>query len=210
MAREMKAETEASVRPLESNYDPGFYASFWIYPIAEALSSVYIPLTTPVQCTHIYTIQSFLGAYHMQLGFKHVDLHFRKRFPVKGAYKTDPQAVIEFSKSADYYQQAAEKFPEDDEERAYFLAIALEALWWSNAALRITLPICRKIRGAMSKSVRIWEFSKHARSKRNVNCEEAIRFLAEGERKLAAGKVTLDSVLMPPEMVSSLALLNPR
>jgi hypothetical protein len=38
MARELKTETEASERSPLCALDPGFYASFWVYPIAEALS----------------------------------------------------------------------------------------------------------------------------------------------------------------------------
>jgi hypothetical protein len=38
LAREMKAETEASELPPDWLLDPGFYASFWKYPVAEALS----------------------------------------------------------------------------------------------------------------------------------------------------------------------------
>ncbi|KAJ7755027.1 hypothetical protein DFH07DRAFT_773572 [Mycena maculata] len=163
------------------NLDPGFYASFWIYPIAEALT--------------------ILGAYHMQLGLARIDQHILKRFPVKGQVTSDPQAIIDFSHSAQYYQQAAEKFPEDDEHRAYFLAVALQALWWSEASLRITLPLCRKIRVATSKSVRIWEFSQNALTKRNHNCDEAVRFLADCERKLAAGEATLESALMPSDLL---------
>ncbi|KAJ7508705.1 hypothetical protein B0H11DRAFT_1966374 [Mycena galericulata] len=178
MAREMKAETEASARPPDWYLDPGFYASFWIYPIAEALS--------------------ILGAYHMQLGFKIVDRDFCQSSE-GDIFKPDPQAAIDFSRSAEYYQQAAEKYPEDDEQRAYFLAIALEALWWSYAPLRTTLPVCRSIQVAMSKSVQIWEFSQNA--ERNTKSEEAVQFLAYCEKELATGKATLDSSLMPQDLM---------
>jgi hypothetical protein len=52
MARDLKAETEASGRPPSTDLDPGFYASFWIYPIAEALSYVDVRFTATA-CSHI-------------------------------------------------------------------------------------------------------------------------------------------------------------
>ncbi|KAJ7109814.1 hypothetical protein C8R44DRAFT_263484 [Mycena epipterygia] len=170
LARELKAETEASIRPPDWALDPGFFASFWIYPIAEALS--------------------ILGWYHMQLGLKCID---QEDF--------NDQAVIDFSKSSQYYVQAAEKYPEDDEHHPYFLAIALEALWWGDAPLRVTLPLCRKIRTAMSKPVQIWEFSQNSMKKRNSNCKDAVRFLIECEQKLAKGEATLESALMPSDLM---------
>ncbi|KAJ6523561.1 hypothetical protein B0H19DRAFT_648739 [Mycena capillaripes] len=174
MARDLKAETEASVRPPDWTLDPGFYASFWIYPVAEALS--------------------VLGWYHMQLGFKRTDK--KKAF--------DPDAVDDLSKSSHYYIQAAEKHPTDDEQHPYFLAVALEALWWSGAALRATLPVCRKISTAMPQAAKIWEFSQMSLNKRNANCFEAVEFLANCERKLARGTLTLDTVLIPPNMMESI------
>ncbi|KAJ7651523.1 hypothetical protein DFH06DRAFT_545632 [Mycena polygramma] len=170
MARDLKAETEASVRSPDCDHDPGFYASFWIYPIGEALS--------------------VLGWCHMQLGFRTMDVK-------KGFH---PLAAKDFSKSSEYYIQAAEKHPIDDEQHPYFLAVALEALWWSGAPLRATLPICRRIRAANPKAAKIWEFSQMARNRRNANTLEAVHFLTNCEKKLAEGTATLDSNLMPPDL----------
>ncbi|KAJ7492236.1 hypothetical protein FB451DRAFT_522879 [Mycena latifolia] len=171
MARELIAETEASVRTPDCLRDPGFYASFWIYPVAEALS--------------------ILGWCHMQLGLERID---RKM-------DLGPETVMNFRESSRYYIQAAEKYPEDEEERPYMLAVALEALWWSNAPLQVTLPLCRKIRAAMSGPVQIWEFSQMSMNKRNANCEEAVRFLNECDRKLADGIATLEDTLMPSDLM---------
>lgn len=127
----------------------------------------------------------------MQLGLKCID---QEDF--------SDQAAIDFSKSAQYYIQAAETYPEDDEHRPYFLAVALEALWWGDAPLRVTLPLCRKIRTAMPKPVHIWEFSQNSMKKRNANCEEAVRFLTECEQKLVKGEATLENALMPSDLVN--------
>ncbi|KAJ6601431.1 hypothetical protein DFH09DRAFT_563402 [Mycena vulgaris] len=172
LARDLKAETQASVRPPDWLLDPGFYASFWIYPVAEALS--------------------ILGWCHMQLGFQ----------PIDRKMEVDREAIDNFTRSSQYYIQAAEKYPTDDEHRPHLLAVALEALWWSKAPLRVTLPLCRKIRTAMPKPAQIWEFSQMTLNRRNANCEEAVQFLNVCEQKLATGTVTLESALRPPDLVS--------
>jgi len=177
MARDLKAETEASERSPDCAIDPGFYASFWIYPVAEALS--------------------YLGWYHMQVGLRCVD---KKK-------DLDPAAAADFLKAAQYYIQAAEKHPIDDEQHPYFLAVALEALWWSGAPLRDTLPVCRKIRAAMPQAAKIWEFSQMSINKRNFNCQDAVEFLADAERKLEQGTVTLDQGLMPSDLLARRAAM---
>ncbi|KAJ7687386.1 hypothetical protein B0H17DRAFT_687044 [Mycena rosella] len=173
MARDLIAETQASVRNPACLQDPGFFASFWIYPVAEGLS--------------------ILGWYHMQLGLQHFDK--------TGDIDLGEEAVVNFHQSSRYYIQAAGKYPEDDEERPHMLAVALEALWWGAAPLRVTLPLCRKIRAAMPKPVPIWEFSSKSLNKRNANCAEAVRFLDDCERQLADGTATLESALMPLDLM---------
>ncbi|KAJ6623062.1 hypothetical protein B0H10DRAFT_2213760 [Mycena sp. CBHHK59/15] len=169
MARDMKAETEASRRPPDWALDPGFYASFWIYPVAEALA--------------------ILGWHHMQLGFRQLE------------GKVSGDRVTTFTQSSKYYVEAAEKYPEDDEHRPYFLAVALEALWWAGSPLRETLPLCRKIRDVMPKSAELWEFSQMSRNNRNANCKEAVLFLSDCEKKIASGKATLESDLLPSDLL---------
>ncbi|KAJ7204436.1 hypothetical protein GGX14DRAFT_460408, partial [Mycena pura] len=97
MARDLKTETETSVR-LESVelLDYGFSAAFWIYPIAEALS--------------------ILGWYHMQVGFQHMD---------STEESSNKRSADEFLQSSQYYIQAAEKYPADDENHPFFLAVAV-------------------------------------------------------------------------------------
>ncbi|KAF7337581.1 Small glutamine-rich tetratricopeptide repeat-containing protein beta [Mycena sanguinolenta] len=167
MARDLKTETEASELTPECAGDSGFHGSFWIYPIAEALS--------------------FLGWYHMQLGLRCIDAQ----------KDLDPEAAADFSKSANYYIQAAEKFPMDEGEHPHLLAVALEALWWSGATLEDTLPLCRKIRTVMPQAAMIWEFSPSWKKQR---CQDAINFLAEAERQLAEGTWSLDDAAMPSDM----------
>jgi hypothetical protein len=127
----------------------------------------------------------------MQLGFNRID----------GKKDFDPAAAVDFLQSSQYYVQAAEQYPDDDEERPYFLAVALEALWWAEAPLDSTLPLCRKIRAAMAKPAQIWEFSQMSLNKRNANCHEAVQFLDDCEKKLVEGTATLDDALMPPDLM---------
>ncbi|KAJ6520221.1 hypothetical protein C8R45DRAFT_954334 [Mycena sanguinolenta] len=174
MARDHKTETEVSEPTPDCAGDSGFYASFWIYPIAEALS--------------------FLGWYHMQLGLRCIDAE----------EDLDPEAAVDFSKSAQYYIQAAEKFPADDEEHPNLLAVALEALWWGGATLEDTLPLCRKIRAAMPQATMIWGFSPSWKKQR---CQDAIEFLADAEKQLAEGTLSLDDAAMPSDLMERRAAM---
>ncbi|KAJ7750192.1 hypothetical protein B0H16DRAFT_1887816 [Mycena metata] len=171
LAEELKAETEASPRTPESYVDPGFYGSFWVYPVAEALS--------------------IIGWYHMQLGLRRVDK--KQDF--------DPEADADFLKSSEYYIQAAEKYPTDDEKHPYFLAVAVDALWWGGAKLEVVLPLCRKIRAAMPEADAIWECSQMAKTNRNANCRESILFLEKCEDEIAEGTLSLDMALAPSDLL---------
>lgn len=170
LARELMAETEASVRPPDYLLNPGFYASFWIYPAAEALS--------------------IIGWYHMQLGLQRID----------SKLDLDQEAVKTFRQASQYYIQAADRYPEDEEERPSMLAVALEALWWSETPLRETLPLCRRIRAAMSKSATLWKSSQKSVTNQNAKCKDAVQFLIACEKELAEGTATLDSTLVPTDL----------
>lgn len=133
----------------------------------------------------------------------------------------DPASADDFEKSAQYYIQAADKYPSgalpaffspttsgsmtrlrlpDDEQRPYMLAVAVEALWWSGAPLRDTLPLCRRVQAAMPEAAGIWERSQMGRGG-NPICKSAVEFLASTERQLAEGTATLDEALMPADLV---------
>ncbi|KAK7063882.1 TPR-region domain-containing protein [Favolaschia claudopus] len=172
IARNLKAETEMSEGSPYCALDTGFYASFWIYPIADALS--------------------VLGWYHMQLGLRSVD----------ATNSLESASRDDFFEAAKYYIQSAEKYPEDDEKHPHMLAVALEGLWWGGAPLRETLPVCRNIRATMPKVMKIWQNSSMFMNLRNANCFEAIAFLKEAEEKLAEGVYSLDNAYMPADMAA--------
>ncbi|KAJ7292922.1 hypothetical protein C8J57DRAFT_10258 [Mycena rebaudengoi] len=171
MARDLKAATEISELQPECLLDPGFHLSFWVYPLAEALST--------------------LGWYHMQLG----------HLQITSGNADSEEASSNFSQSSKYYIQSAEKYPEDDEHRPYFLAVALEAHWWAESPLRVTLPLCRAIRAAMPGPQELWANSQMTMNKQNANCHEALEFLVHAEKQIALGKATLNTALRPVDLM---------
>ncbi|RDB28593.1 Serine/threonine-protein phosphatase 5 [Hypsizygus marmoreus] len=106
-----------------------------------------------------------------------------------------------FVGSAAYYFKAANLLPEDEEYHAYYFKIALEALWWSGAPLKVTLPLCAKIREAIPKMKKIWEHSQMAK-KRDRSLGQALAFEAEFRRKVETGEVSESIVARPEEMES--------
>ncbi|KAL0951840.1 hypothetical protein HGRIS_008501 [Hohenbuehelia grisea] len=122
-----------------------------------------------------------IGWYHMQRAFMTEDV--------------DDQ-LKDFIESANNYIEAAETYPSDDEYHPYFLAIALEAYWHSSAPLRVTLPICERIRTALPDVNRIWEKSQMA-SERNIRVQQALDFEVNARKSLREGTATMDDMLKP-------------
>ncbi|KAJ7070652.1 hypothetical protein C8F01DRAFT_1362514 [Mycena amicta] len=105
----------------------------------------------------------------------------------------------EFSTAARFYMRAAEAYPEDEEERPFLLYSAAEMLWQSKSPLRLTLPVCRRIRDSMATADTIWGGTRGgAASNRAENCQKAIGFLLDCERKIAEGTLSLDDTKVPP------------
>ncbi|KAJ7150348.1 hypothetical protein C8R46DRAFT_1198415 [Mycena filopes] len=171
LAEDFRVQTEASPRTPDCDVDPGFYGSFWVYPVAESLS--------------------ILGWYYMQLGFRRVDA--KRDF--------DREADDDFLKSAEYYIKAAQAHPIDDEQHPFFFAVAVECFWWAGAALHDILPVCRQIRAAMPEAAKIWEYSQMAKNNRNYNCYEAISFLEDCEEKIEEGTLTSEMSVAPPDLL---------
>jgi hypothetical protein len=64
-----------------------------------------------------------------------------------------------YGQAAKYYTEAADTYLEDDENHVYFLKIALEAHWWRGDPVKITLPLCTRIRSAIPEMMKIWELA---------------------------------------------------
>ncbi|KAF7302651.1 TPR-REGION domain-containing protein [Mycena chlorophos] len=169
LAQDLKDETDASERPTSFN-GQGFFAAFWIYPKAQALSVV--------------------AWAHMQRGLE-LTLKADEADDSEEAEAAIVASCQEFSASYKLYVEAAEAYPPDDESRPYLLAIALEALFRGHAPIRLTLPLARRVRDAIPQAKEIWEASMKSKQT-TAKYDEASQFIAECERQLAKGAWTLD------------------
>ncbi|RDB29131.1 Small glutamine-rich tetratricopeptide repeat-containing protein beta [Hypsizygus marmoreus] len=117
---------------------------------------------------------AILGWYHMQLATASEDMDYKNEHWVE---------------AADYYIQAANLLPQDEEYHAYYLKVALEAFWWSLAPLRVTLPLCARIRDAIPKMKQVWEYSQMAKE-RDWSLGQALVFEAEFKAKVETGEIS--------------------
>ena len=122
---------------------------------------------------------------------------------MQSAFETEGNdtSIKFFEEAAVYYTKAAETFLKDDENYAYFLKIALEAYWWLDSPLNITLPMAERIREALPEIKKIWEFSASS-TKYNVTLRQALVFEAISE-----GTVILETIVRPEDMVNTNASL---
>ncbi|KZP31804.1 hypothetical protein FIBSPDRAFT_1037356 [Athelia psychrophila] len=100
-------------------------------------------------------------------------------------------------KSANFYLEAAEKFPEDDEKHAFYLNCAVENFFMSGTEARVTLGLLKRIRLAIPKMNKIWAesaMSKQGREKIFARALETEKELLAG---VASGQFTLSDKPMP-------------
>jgi hypothetical protein len=71
-----------------------------------------------------------------------------------------------------------------------FLAISAEAYWRRGTALRVTLPLCERIREGFKESAYIWE--AHYKNKGSAPIDQCLAFYEEWNERVAKGEVTLD------------------
>ncbi|KAA1479181.1 hypothetical protein DENSPDRAFT_846114 [Dentipellis sp. KUC8613] len=86
------------------------------------------------------------GFYYMQAGIA-----------LSSNEDTRNQGLFALGRAHEFYSKGAEKYPPDDERRLYFLAVALLALFRSQAPLEKTLPCIAHIREARDAAKQIWE-----------------------------------------------------
>jgi hypothetical protein len=106
-----------------------------------------------------------------------------------------------YAQAAKYYTNAAESHFEDDEKHACFLKIALDAHWWRGDPLKITLPLCTRIRKAITEMKKIWEFSADSKGF-EPQFRVVLAFETEFRKQLSEGKMTSDNVARPEYTVS--------
>lgn len=117
------------------------------------------------------------------------------------ATEDEKGAKLEFARSAKYYMQAAQSYPEDEENVPYFLHVALEAYWWHGKTLREVIPLLHQIRDAIPKITRIWGNSEFS-SLRDTKFKLGLEFLSRCEQALADGTITLNNIVKPEIIVS--------
>ena len=112
----------------------------------------------------------------------------------------DETSMKHFAEAAEQYITAAELFMKDDENYAYFLKIALEAHWWQNSPLKVTLPLVKRIREALPEINKIWEYSMFSKQL-STTLQQAFVFEKECQKSILKGAMTLDSSARPVDMV---------
>ncbi|KAH9474765.1 Small glutamine-rich tetratricopeptide repeat-containing protein 2 [Psilocybe cubensis] len=132
---------------------------------------------------------STLAWHYMQLGHK-------------ATTADDAQAA--YSQSADYYMQAAQIYPPDEEQMLIYYKVAVEAYWFSpeGKTLEEVLPTLMTIYERLPHVVRIWEHSALA-SSRDSQVVYALDFMTRCGEALESGKITKKSFVRPKDMVSA-------
>lgn len=131
-------------------------------------------------------------------------------------YNTLKEGREIWKRSAEYYIQAADLYPEDDEyhacrimfsfnrqSRAYccvsgYLLVGLNAFFSSGAPLKTTLPIMERLQTAVPVMERIWKHSPLAGEEdRAERFRMTLWFAEDVSKALAHGQVTLDDEILP-------------
>ena len=120
-----------------------------------------------------------------------------------------------YLKCGDFYLQAADKLPDDDEEHACKFKVKYDifndphiAVGFLNCAvenhfrcgskpLRETLPILARIRLLIPKIKRIWGLSAMSKQGRDQILDQATMMEKEALEMIEKGKFTLDDCMMP-------------
>ncbi|KAL0951839.1 hypothetical protein HGRIS_008500 [Hohenbuehelia grisea] len=109
-----------------------------------------------------------------------------------------------YDKAFEAYMKSADLFPEDDEHHVYFLEVALNTRWLTKAPLKETLPICKRIRIAMPKMMRIWEFSAMSK-RRDPPLQVALEYEADAQKVLYNALAALEQSFDPASIKDFLA-----
>lgn len=121
---------------------------------------------------------SMLGWYHMQTAFQST---------------VAEDQYLHYTKSATYYTDAAECFPEDDEHHCTFLKIALEAYTFRGTPVKQVLALCKRIRLAIPKMKAIWEVSSFSQGGGDKLLQQALDMEMKLQRNILEGQINPDS-----------------
>ncbi|KAI0045848.1 hypothetical protein FA95DRAFT_82893 [Auriscalpium vulgare] len=113
-------------------------------------------------------------------------------------YKDLEEARTLLRKAAEFYFEAAKKFPRDDENHVWYLKIGLDAQWSAGTPMKACLPIVTRIRAAIPEMFKIWEYSSMAQGGREKTLQDVLDFEDFVLAEVALGKASIDDELLPP------------
>lgn len=167
----------------------GVHASFWLHPKGHALA--YVPPPSP-NC--VFLANRMLTTTYSVLGW----LYLQAGGTAPRSQVAERRSLLQ--KGAEYYLQAAETFPPDDECHVKFLRMALECRFLEGRRpLREMLPLCQRIRKAMPAALKIWEVTAISEGFLDWD-KELENFEREHNEAIAKGVETLDTVAFLPSM----------
>jgi len=124
---------------------------------------------------------AMMGYYHGQLGDQ--------------AAETDEEKRSHYMLAAEKYAEAAMMYPEDDEQRAWYLSCAMGHMWKCPVPIRALVTIGEKLRAAAPKMRRIWENSQLAKGGRDKSIKFNLDKVDEALAAVSQGKVSLDDYM---------------
>ena len=119
--------------------------------------------------------------------------------------KTAEDAQALFTQSAEYYQQAAEGLPLDEEYAAVYFNAALEAHWWmpESQPIVVTLTFVARVQQSFEAYRNLWEHSPIAKE-RDPQIHHALGFGLDCFAALAQGRIVESDIVKPMAVVSLL------
>jgi hypothetical protein len=126
------------------------------------------------------------------------------------------EARKHFAEAAKHYLKSAETFAKDDEKHPCesglrprlfliysrngcvdFLSIAVKAFWHRRTPLRLTLPLCERVREGLAKSTYIWGIRANVYKQHSGCIDHCLQFEEHWKKQVADGKVTMDYEAKP-------------
>ncbi|KAG2369099.1 hypothetical protein BDR07DRAFT_1371671 [Suillus spraguei] len=124
------------------------------------------------------------GVAHAILGFYHVQ---------SARYASGPlERMFSFVKAAGEYTQASNKYPEDDELRAWYLNCTMDCLRNAGAPVHNFFMVASQLRDTMPKMQKIWAISDLAMGGRDQKIQANLEKADELMKRVADKTLTLE------------------
>ncbi|KAI0316405.1 hypothetical protein OF83DRAFT_1195236 [Amylostereum chailletii] len=112
--------------------------------------------------------------------------------------KLEPLAgQAQFRKAAELYLEAANCYPEDDEQHLWFTKMGLDILFGAAAPLKETMPIMARIRRLVPAAKEIWELSQLSLMGMWQQFDDVTWFEKTMQGMLDSGRCTLEDMFQP-------------